>query len=159
MSVIDGLLGTGELLAITPGTAGADTTLCWYLIEHRLGHPLWHHYVLCVVTLDDRPGVAPAKIMVPGATHELIVVALDPTGEPYLAAELAEQGLGDRFLAPVNVVQQFTATDAEAADLAELCVVAVCDGRLWPETADAPGKVRESWRLAIIDTLDHGKGH
>lgn len=129
--------------------AGLDgwviTAPCW--------HPLWSQYNLGVVSLADVPGVPPAKLQRPGVTHELSVVALNPEHGPYDARKLPADGL--HFLTPVNIAEQFTATDDQARNLALLYARAVVDGILCPETADAPDVIRAVWHSSIHQTLAH----
>lgn len=143
--------------------SSAPATLLWWLITAPAYHPLWSQYVLSVVTLEDKPGVPPADLHYPGATHELLVLALNP-GEPpsrVTAEQLAEgveAGKGFQYLTPVNVVHQFTASDDEMRQLAELACAGVVNGILNPETADAPERIREAWLTACIKTLAHIRG-
>lgn len=121
------------------------TAPCW--------HPIWSQYQLGVVSLADIPGVPPARLQRPGVTHELNVVALNPDHGPYDARHLPDEGL--HFLTPVNIAEQFTTTDEQARNLAQLCARAVVDGLLIPETADAPDGIRAAWRSSIHQTLAH----
>lgn len=131
--------------------AGLDswviTAPCW--------HPLWSQYSLSVITLADLPGVPPARKQDPSATHELLVVALNPDHGPYDAKTITLTAGGLFFLRPVNIAAQFTATDDQARDLAGLCARAVVDGLLNPETGDAPERIRAAWRWTIRRTLEH----
>lgn len=133
--------------------AGLDswviTAPCW--------HPYWSQYSLSVVTLTDLPGVpAPVKHF-PEATHELLVVTLNPEHGPYDARTITLTAGDLPFLTPVNIAQQFVATDDQARHLAQLCARAVVHGVLCPETADAPDRVRTYWRQTIRDTLNHDR--
>ncbi|MDX5570923.1 hypothetical protein PYK79_57100, partial [Streptomyces sp. ID05-04B] len=129
--------------------AGLDS---WILTGPRW-HPVWYQYNLGIVSLADTPGLPPAKLHRPGVTHELTVVALNPDHGPYDARRLPDGHL--QFLTPVNIVEQFTATDQEARELAFQCARAVVDGLLWPETGDAPDTVRAAWRSSVHQTLAH----
>lgn len=129
--------------------AGLDS---WILTGPRW-HPIWYQYNLGVVSLADAPGLPPAKLQRPGVTHELTVFALNPEHGPLDARHLPEEPLP--FLTPVNIVEQVTTTDQRARELAFLCARAVVDGLLWPETGDAPDRVRAAWRSSIHQTLDH----
>lgn len=124
-----------------------------WIITAPLWHPAWAQYNLGVVSLADIPGLPPANLHRPGVTHELTVVALNPDHGPYDARRLPAGGL--HFLTPVNIAEQFTANDDQARSLALLCARAVVDGVLCPETADAPDRIRASWRSSIHQTLAH----
>ena len=154
---ITGPCGRAEELAVPSNRAPA--TLLWWLITAPLYHPLWSQYVLSVVTLGDQPGLEPATLHFPGATHELLVMALNP-GEPPRphTAEALQQGKGLNYLLPVNVAHQFTATDNEMRHLAELACTGVVNGVLNPETGDAPGRIRMEWLTACVKTLAHIRG-
>jgi hypothetical protein len=131
------------------------TTLDSWIITAPAWHPLWSQYTLAVVTLADIPGMAPAVKQHPKATHELIVAALSPEHGPHDAATVTGGSL--RLLTPINIAEQVTTTDDRARELAGLCVRAVVDGVLCPETADAPERIRAVWRQSIARTLDHDR--
>lgn len=149
------LVGTHGIARRLPDTyrdshpASLDT---WILSGPRW-HPVWFQYTLGVVSLADHPELPPAKRQRPDATHELSLFALNPEAGPYDARHLPDEPL--QFLTPVNIVEQFTTTDDRARELAFLCARAVVDGRLWPETGDAPDHVRATWRNSIHQTLAH----
>jgi len=129
--------------------AGLD---CW-IITAPSWHPVWSQYALAVVSLADFDGLPPAHKKRAGVTHELLVLALNPEHGPYDARTLRTGDL--RHLEPVNICEQFTSTDDQARHLAYLCVRAIVDGVLIPETGDAPDRIRAAWRSSIHQTLDH----
>lgn len=149
---LTGDLGTARRV---PDGAFADrpAALTLWIITAPAWHPLWSQYSLSVVSLADIPGTPPAIKKFPGATHELLVMALNPDHGPYDAHTVRSDTL--HHLTPINIAEQFTTTDTQAQQLATLCVRAVVDGRLNPETADAPERIRASWSQAIEETLDH----
>lgn len=132
-----------------------QTTLDGWIITAPLWHPLWSQYLLAVITLADLPGIPAAQKDRPDVTHQVIVMTLDPEHGPYDARRVRERDL--RLLTPGNIGEQFTATDEQARHLAPLCVRAVVDGHLSPETADAPERIRATWRQTIHQTLDHDR--
>jgi hypothetical protein len=149
---ITGQYGTAGL--VPPGhLTDTPATLAAWIISAPHWHPAWSQYLLAILTLADIPGTRPATIYVPGATHELIVAALNPEPGPHAALTATNATLG--LLRPVNIAQQFTATDARARELAALCVRAVVGGVLNPETGDAPDRIRAVWARSIAQTLDH----
>lgn len=80
------------------------------------------------ISLREVPGFPPAHINMHGATHEIMVYALNPEH----AIDLASS---PRFLTPCNFVGQFIQpSDDEAAALIEQTVRDVIDGRLNPDT-------------------------
>lgn len=133
----------------------ALATLDAWIITAPVWHPLWSQYLLSLVTLADVPGMPSAEKESPDVTHQVIVMTLNPEHGPYDARHLVGDDL--RFLTPGNIGQQFTATEDQARRLAALCVRAVVDGVLIPETADAPDRIRSAWRRSIAQTLDHDR--
>jgi hypothetical protein len=134
--------------------AAFPANLDTWIITAPIWHPLWSQYNLSVVSLADIPGQQDAIKHTPDATHELLVLALNPDHGPY-GCETRPNDL--EVLLPVNISEQFTTTDDHARELAELCVKAVLDGRLNPETGDAPTRIREEWRAAIAQTIGHDR--
>lgn len=130
-------------------------TLDAWIITAPGWHPLWGQYLLALLTLADVPGQPPAVRHRPGTTHELLVAALNPEQGPYDAATVTNTSL--HLLTPVNIAEQVTTTDEQARQLPELCVRAVLDGVLNPETGDAPERIRAAWSRAVQQTLDHGR--
>jgi hypothetical protein len=129
-----------------PDHPSAAETVCSWILTHPQGHPLWTQYLLCVVRLrDDTPGFPPPHRQFQGSTHELLVVALNPDKGP-------------PFLTPVNIVHQIEGSDDEARLLAAYAAWGVTVGALWPETADAPDRVRADWKSSLVKTLAHIRG-
>lgn len=152
----------GEATKLTvPDIPQAAETLCAWLITAPSYHPAWCQYVLSVVRLRDLEGWPVPKRDFDGASHELIVLALDPSGgdlhTPETLAFFFESGTLP-YLTPVNIVQQHEATDEEMDELARLACFAVVHGALCPETADAPELVRENWLASATKTLAHIRG-
>jgi hypothetical protein len=124
----------------------------WIITADRW-HPLWSQYLLAVVSLADIEGMPPANKRGTDVTHELLVIALNPDHGPYDAPTATTETL--QHLTPVNIAEQFTATDDQARRIAFLCVRAVVDGQLTPETGDAPRLIRAWWHARIRQTLEH----
>lgn len=148
--------GTAERIpdnVIVPADIPTATRSGW-LITAPGYHPLWSQYALWLITLADVPGVPPAVKHDDAATHEIMVLPLDPENGPHPI-----EALGSTFIEYVgrgNIAQQFTAdSDEHAAHAAELCARAVTDGLLNPETGDAPDRIRAAWKYTIAATLDH----
>ncbi|MGW1039347.1 hypothetical protein [Streptomyces sp. NPDC002547] len=150
---LSGPYGTAHRIPPANYTANLAALDGW-IITAPSWHPVWSQYLLDVISLDDTPGLPPARKYFPGATHELMVVVLNPDHGPYDARTFgAPDGLS--FLAPVNIGEQFTGTDEQARRLSFLSAQAVVAGLLCPETGDAPDRVRASWRASIHQTLTH----
>lgn len=154
----NGAYGRARSWAV-PDHPSAAETVCQWLLTHPQGHPLWSQYLLAVVRLSDNPDFPPPKRQFQGATHELLVVALDPSEGPY-APDTMDRFLDGTlpFLTPVNIAHQIEGTDAEASQLAAYAARGVTVGALWPETADAPDRVRAQWKSSLVKTLAHIRG-
>lgn len=112
----------------------------------------WDRYVLYVIHLRPIPGVKPAVIRVPGATHEILLIALDPTRRPQPSKPQTW-----RFLRPINVEEQVILPNDDAArELGRLSARAVLAEILPAEPAQS-GAV-EPWRTSLIRTSAHLRG-
>lgn len=154
-----GPLGRAEKLDV-PEIPESAETVCHWLITAPAYHPAWSQYLLPVVRLRDGiPGMPPPKRQFQGATHELIVVALNPEHGPYTAENMARfHGGGLPFLTPVNIAHQIEGTDSEAEQLAYYAVKGIVNGVLNPETARAPARIRAEWKSSLVKTLAHLRG-
>lgn len=122
------------------------TAPCW--------HIFWSQYLIAVVSLATFPGLDPPVLHFPGATHELMVISLNPDSGPYDAKTVTPES-PVKFLLPYNVCEQFVTTDERAIELCALLTSAVVDGLLCPETIEDPDYVRAVWEQSISFTLDH----
>ncbi len=154
--------GLSERVPLTPDVPGADSTTAMYLVTAPSYHPVWKQYAIVVVDLTtDRPDVGPPTLHFDGATHELLVLAINPADGPVSPIGLCERAkrpAPQLYLHPPNVGHQFTATDQEMTTVAWLCGRAVVGGDLNPETGDAPDLLREQWLQACVLTLAHLRG-
>ncbi len=112
--------------------SGADACIAFWVIEARWAHPFWHSYVLSAIHLRPVTGLDPPAIYLPGATHELLLHALDPNvpREPnVMACKLA--GL----LTPANFAAQFIVQDDRTAcQRVRGTVEEILAGKLSPDT-------------------------
>lgn len=126
-------------------------TVAAWIVDAPAAHPLWNFYCVCVIHLRVIDGVRPAIVRLEGATHELMILALDP-GHPVPALEAfgrCESPL--RWLSPIDVMEQFiVADDAQAEHLGELATRAIVDGLLSPDQ-----DFRRAWARAIAHTASH----
>lgn len=154
----------GRAVSVTlPDVPDAAESLCTWLLTAPRAHPAWTQYLMPVVRLRDIPGFPPPKRQFPGATHELIVVALDPDEGPYTAESLLRYMTGEQagripYLTPASIVHQIEGSDEEAGRLAASAAWGVTAGALNPETSGAPGYVRDCWKGSLIKTLAHIRG-
>ena len=147
-------------LALIPGLSGFESTVCWWLLTGSW-HPLWSQFILSVVHLRQIEGMKEPLLQFPGATHEMLVFALNP-GEPpreHLADLLETKGIASvGYLEPIDVVHQFEATDEEMVDIADWCAFGCVNGILTPSTDDNRLYYREQWLGAVVKTLAHMRG-
>lgn len=149
---IQGPAGTARFVPYTSDEPRAAAHLCTYLIDSPGWHPLWTQYSLAVVTLTEAPGLPTPYLQFPGATHELIVFALNPDHHQTVATMLDHCARGTMpYLTPVNVVHQFEATDDEMRQVAWLAARGVVNAYLNPETGS-------QWLTACVRTLAHLRG-
>lgn len=112
------------------------SSIAQWLIEAPWAHPIWHSYVLSLIHLRPLGERSDASLItyLKGATHELVLYALDP--------ELKREGaLNDcrlvarACLSPKNYADQLIAPDdAAAAERIRAAVQDIIDGRLSPDT-------------------------
>lgn len=151
---LEGVAGTATEILVEgpfPRPELAATLASWFL--HCPGQsPAWSHYVLSVIHLRPIEGARPAVIRVPGATHEVVLLALDPTLEPQPTDSETWS-----FLTPVNVMEQVELPgDDQAVTLCRLSAQAVVAGYFWAEPP-LSGQV-EPWRTSMIKTAAHLRG-
>jgi hypothetical protein len=151
----DGPYGTAVTWPLGDGPEWAET-VCQWLLTAPMAHPAWSQYLMAVVRLRDVPGFPPPSRQFPGATHELIVVALAPGQGPYTPENMSRFHDGSLpYLTPVNIAHQIQGTDEEARHLAAYAAWGVTAGMLLPETSDAPAYIREGWKESLVKTLAH----
>lgn len=148
-----GMFGTAQRVLAGPDAPPEwSATVALWMLDCPGQSPAWRHYLLSVVHLRPVDDLPPAAVTVPGATHELIVCALDPMANPRPLLP----GSWVR-LTPTNVVEQVQLPDDETASvLADLAARAVVDGTLPAEPPLAGA--REPWRTALIKTSAHLRG-
>jgi hypothetical protein len=157
-TTLTGPAGTAALVDLTGiDDARSQATLAWWLFTCPGQSPAWDQYAMWCITLAPVVGLDDAVIDVLGATHQLIVVALDPhtTWTAEQCGELARTDGGIAMLRPGNVSLQFAAaSDDQATELAHLCARAVVDGLLPAEPMLAGGG-NAQWHPVVAQTLQH----
>ncbi|RPH72758.1 MAG: hypothetical protein EHM78_02310 [Myxococcaceae bacterium] len=101
-----------------------------WLIECPWAHPIWHSYVLSLVHLRPAPDEQPIRFYIPGATHEFMIFALNPS-------KRRNEIFGGRVnrLDPGNFgAQMVCASDEEAAARIRDTVREIIRGDLSPDT-------------------------
>jgi hypothetical protein len=114
--------------------------------------PAWQHYHLSVIHLRPILGVKPATINRQGATHEVMLAALDPKYNP-----LPDDMGTWHWLLPLNFVGQLELpSDENAKTVLDILARAVADGFLW---AEPPLSLqREPWESQLRHLEEHAKG-
>jgi hypothetical protein len=129
-----------------------QATISLWFLECPGQTPFWDKFILAIIHLRPIKAVRAAHVSVPHATHEVLLVALDPDSDPR-----ADDPDSWHHLLPVNVVEQIELPDDEAAAvLLGQCAAAVLDGHLWAEPP-LSGQL-EPWRTAVLKTAAHHRG-
>lgn len=110
---------------------GKDSALVTcHAVKVPWANNLWDTYVIAMMHLRPMPGKPDADIRLPGATHEVMVFAM----QPEYRFNPAKTFVG-HTLSPTNFVGQFiSASDDVAASRVRSCVVAIVHGDLSPDT-------------------------
>lgn len=132
-----------------PGQRGKsdwDGTVGLFIVNAPGMHPCWEYWVVSLIHLRPIAGVKPAHIDLPGATHEFMIVALDP--EQPLPGLVVDEQWQPKWLRPIDVIEQFTAANDAVADrILELAVQAIVAGVASPDQG-----YRAWWKAAIAET-------
>jgi len=112
----------------------ADCTgVCW-VIEAPSAHPIWHSYMLTLISLRPMPGIE-TVFHLDGATHEFWLYALEPDAPRQSIIAGMENSLSRWWLNPCNFAAQFIApSDKEALHRIRSAVARICEGQLSPDT-------------------------
>lgn len=126
-------------------------TVCGWLVEGPF-HILLGQWDVIAVHLRPFEGGPQAVIRVEGASHEIMILSLDP--EHPVSPEERERGEGK--IIQIEVQEQVVGlTDEQAAELVELCVRSIVDGRMSPDR-----DWRQPWHETIAKTAEHVRfGH
>lgn len=120
-----------------------------WLLDAPNAHPAWRFHSLIVVHLREVEGVPAPVMQFAGASHELMVYALDPDHDDEIM-------VGDpltqlHYLTPPDAVVQFiVADDEQARSVAAFAAHAVAHGLVVPD-AD----FREDWEKGVAATSEH----
>ena len=132
---------------------GWPATVAGYYIHRPAGLP-WTWWQIAVVHLREVEGAPPAKIFLPGATHEFVFASLDTfaNGRDPEAKPPNPVKPGAQILTPPDYVGQFAGlTDEQAAKVLKIVAMAICSG-----VAPVPdGLTRTWWANALQNTVSH----
>jgi hypothetical protein len=127
-------------------TEPQHTQLAGWLLHCRGAHPMWSYWWLSLIHLRDIPGAPPAKLAIPGASHELISFAQDPGQAPD-----PDDVKTFRHLTPIDWAIQFkVGSDRDAVRLGVGVVNLTMSGAASPDT-----DYRTFWAQAIRETAEH----
>lgn len=166
-----GRLGVAHRIFAMPSRADESATIACWFCELVGIHPVWTRFMLSVVHLRPIANTQPPNLRFEAATHELMVVSLNPETGP-VATDLASW----TYLTPFNIVHQFTVhADSAAEQLSGLLVQAMLEGQLEPDpdivVVDGRGSnmlggtsvlrredVVRAWVAAVDETAAHMRG-
>jgi hypothetical protein len=135
--------------------------LAEWVVHASWSHPIWPFVSVMLIHLRDIPGMPPPFIKLPGATHEVMVFAMDPDKYP---PHLDTDYPVGRFLSPGNFTGQFIAdSDQAAIERIEFTIHEICAGQLNPDTDGVRGWIerfgdycfKEEYRSAKPGTVQH----
>jgi len=107
-------------------------TIAGYLLFCPGAHAFLSWWMTSVIHLRDIPGVPPAKIIVPGATHEILCVTINPERCPDPDPEHTEDF---HYLRPIDQAVQFIApSDAAATAVLAALVNRIVIGDISPDS-------------------------
>jgi hypothetical protein len=120
-----------------------------YVVTSKLWHPSWDQYMMILFHLGGEPGWDPALVVVPGATHAISALTLDPAFGPY-------QGDEDfSYMLPINFEVQFSCeSDDQAAMVLGECTWRVINGEINPESGNAPEATALAWARCVAEVLE-----
>lgn len=121
---------------------GSIAAVAIYVLHADSSHPIWPWYRLVLMHLRHVDGMGPPVIYLPGATHEIVLEALNPSS--YVVAPNVEDKVPCDLLSPVNFAAQLIMPDDDAAIrfVEKHGVYGVVNGALNPDTDGFSGWVR-----------------
>lgn len=160
MSIREGKVHVGAagratelLFALEPGDRPDwNATVAMWFLDCPGQSPAWRHYGLSIIHLREIKGVGPAHITREGATHEVILTALDPEKNP---APTGRETWS--WLRPINFCGQLRLpSDEQAREVIEYLAKGTADGYLWAEPP-LSGQV-EPWQGQLRLLEEHVAG-
>lgn len=124
-------------------------TICHWIVKGGF-HSFWNTWQITVVHLRDLPGLPPAQKEFLDATHEFMIVALDPGKDVKTMINYDPDKLPypTPMLQPIDVAVQFHChSDAQAADIGDIAAKAIMAGYASPDC-----DYRDWWNKTIPAT-------
>jgi len=145
--ILEGRFGRAWRVNLPPpgqrGKKDLDATVDAFLLNAYQAHPLWDYWLVSMVALRPIEGVKKAFIRKEGATHELMIASLNP--EEALPSLTWNEHWNAAWMTPLDVTEQFhVENDAQAAEILEMAIRAMCEGRISPDQ-----DYRPMWKLFI----------
>lgn len=115
---------------------GVDSTVAAWVVLAPNAHPLWAYYAIISIHLRPDPQMPPAKIWLPGASHEIWCIALDPEQTPDLLSPLSTMLRPVNFIGQHDVYTRLNPVDQDkaATTTTENVVLDIVRGALSPDT-------------------------
>lgn len=125
------------------------TTLSAYVVSVYGAHPLWNWWLVSAIHLRDVPGMPAAEKEYPEATHEFLILTINPKSCPP-----DPDNSNYEYLVPVDVQIQFDGIDDDQVrELCQQAVTAIVDGRMNPDQ-----DYRSVWNSSIKLAVQAIKG-
>lgn len=152
--ILTGPFGEATELALsTSGDPRREGDIAIWLLHCPNQSPAWCHFMLSCLHLRPIAADPEPNIYVAGATHEIVLVAIDPATNPSPTSSYWEWN----YLPSTNMWEQIQVPNDEAAvELTSLAAQAVVDGYLWAEPPLSGQK--EPWHTVLADTASHYRG-
>jgi hypothetical protein len=148
--LLTGIYGTGKRMDITEDQMNKSGFLTGWILNVPGAHPFWEDYVISVIHLRPVVGLPPTHKDFIGASHELMVLALQKNDKV-----IKGPVPGFIMLTPPNVRVQFKAAfDKGAMEVSDLMAKATLDGMPWIEPQGVIGAA-EAWKNSIKMTAMH----
>lgn len=118
-----------------------------FLVHAVNGNPFWNWYVVSVVHLRAEEGLPQPHIQFPGASHELLMAALNPEEKiPDI-----DNWKGMSHLEPIDQCVQFIVNnDEQAKSLCDDVIRAIVVGGISPDQ-----DFRSWWKQSVNQTAEH----
>jgi hypothetical protein len=161
----EGKYGVAIEIQMTLPANDPGNVATWLLNSPRY-HPAWSQWMLSSVRLADVPGWPPPNKWFPEATHEVVVLTLDPAHGPYTEENLLTRYVGPGpeqgklpYLTPVSVMFQLKATDDEVSKTVRMLARSVVQLGLSPESEGNENHVRTTWGHLAQQSIEHLRGY
>ena len=133
-----------DLDAARRATQIKDGSVSAWIVHAPGAHLCWDHYIFSIIHLREVEGMPAPTLRYPDATHEMLIMALDPG----FSLPDPRQFIKCAYLQPADFIEQCRLPDDAAADeLLETLVILAVDGLISPDT-----DYRQVWTAALWQT-------